>query len=1078
MIGSSPERFDAESALRPLKAFQRATVDHVAARLLTDTDRVTQFLVADEVGLGKTMVARGVIARTIEALQGKVPRIDIVYICSNAAIARQNVKKLDVLGDGRAHVLPTRLTMLALELARVGGIRPSGVNFYSLTPGTSLDLKESGGRKEERALILRMLSPLLRDAEAANALFQGWAGVQGWATTRSRIDARDIEKTIEAGFREAVLREPELLDRLEILASKATGPTDSTFNSEREALVGRLRTLLAQESAHALKPDLIVLDEFQRFQGILTGTDEAADLARRLFGFEDNDGNRAKTLLLSATPYRMLNLEGDADRGEEELEPGDHYREFLTVLEFLYGPERAPGVRAELESEMRRYRAALGQLPLAQAEARGAARQIEANLRQVIARTERVSETATRDGMVCAVTPELRVTSEDLYDARAMNDLARAFGAADVTGFWKSAPYLLSFLRDYDLAKRIDAAKDAPTPAQRKALRAALRCQLSREAVEAYEPIDPGNARMRALMELAFADGLGQRLWMPPSLPSFGATRRGSKLLIFSDWQMVPDAIAALLSYEAERRMGLGQPRGAAQAHSYSDPPTARPLRFAVTDERLAGLRVLPLMVPSPHLARAVDPLALSQDGPLADYAALRAQARTCLEPLAEGIIARSVPADREVTWDWAGTTGEDLSKPDFAAWLAPWGAAEREGDEAGWREHLSALRTAGRGSILGQQERTVLLDHLTDLALGSPATCALRALARHAPDLALDDPLLLSAATKVAMGFRRLFNMPDAQALLRSEGDETYWRAVLDHCARHDLSAVLDEYLHVLREAEGLAEYPSAQAIPKLAEKVVEALSLRPAQIDLRRYELRGNRIVIDRQERRRTNFRMRGRFATRLVKGGSSEDGTQRVDQVRQAFNSPFRPFVLASTSIGQEGLDFHLYCHRVVHWNLPGNPVDIEQREGRVNRYKNHAVRLNLAQAQRGTLTSGDARSDPWVRMFEAARAGTEASGDMVPFWLLEGDHKVERHVLSLPFSRESTRLGWLNRTVALYRLAFGQPRQDDLLAILDRAAAELSPSDLDALQISLRPNSESSQGAGAQGTNFDGSLGGLG
>ena len=62
--------------------------------------------------------------------------------------------------------------------------------------------------------------------------------------------------------------------------------------------------------------------------------------------------------------------------------------------------------------------------------------------------------------------------------------------------------------------------------------------------------------------------------------------------------------------------------------------------------------------------------------------------------------------------------------------------------------------------------------------------------------------------------------------------------------------------------------------------------------------------------------------------------------------AYNSPFRPFVLASTSVGQEGLDFHTYSHAIVHWNLPSNPVDLEQREGRVHRYKGHAVRKNVA------------------------------------------------------------------------------------------------------------------------------------
>ncbi len=72
----------------------------------------------------------------------------------------------------------------------------------------------------------------------------------------------------------------------------------------------------------------------------------------------------------------------------------------------------------------------------------------------------------------------------------------------------------------------------------------------------------------------------------------------------------------------------------------------------------------------------------------------------------------------------------------------------------------------------------------------------------------------------------------------------------------------------------------------------------------------------------------------------------GRTRSSEVRDAFNSPFWPFVLATTSVGQEGLDFHLYCHAVVHWNLPGNPVDLEQREGRVHRYKGHAVRKNLA------------------------------------------------------------------------------------------------------------------------------------
>ena len=84
--------------LRPdrLKDFQQATVDYVFRRLYDDADPATRFLVADEVGLGKTLCARGLIARTIEHLQQEgVRRIDVVYVCSNVDIARQNIERLN-----------------------------------------------------------------------------------------------------------------------------------------------------------------------------------------------------------------------------------------------------------------------------------------------------------------------------------------------------------------------------------------------------------------------------------------------------------------------------------------------------------------------------------------------------------------------------------------------------------------------------------------------------------------------------------------------------------------------------------------------------------------------------------------------------------------------------------------------------------------------------------------------------------------------------------------------------------------------------------------------------------------------
>ncbi len=194
------------------------------------------------------------------------------------------------------------------------------------------------------------------------------------------------------------------------------------------------------------------------------------------------------------------------------------------------------------------------------------------------------------------------------------------------------------------------------------------------------------------------------------------------------------------------------------------------------------------------------------------------------------------------------------------------------------------------------------------------------------------------------------------------------------------------------------------------------------------------------------------------RLADYRDEEGAVARLGGVRDAFNSPFRPFVLATTSIGQEGLDFHPYCYRLYHWNLPRNPVDLEQREGRVHRYKGHAVRLNIAAGQSSAIRGQGTRlSDPWAAMFAAARVETNVETDLVPYWIYDGPTKVERRVPMLPYSSEVSRLRWLKKSVAVYRLAFGQPRQDDLMEYLRTLQGHLSIEDLEALQIRLAPPS---------------------
>lgn len=267
--------------------------------------------------------------------------------------------------------------------------------------------------------------------------------------------------------------------------------------------------------------------------------------------------------------------------------------------------------------------------------------------------------------------------------------------------------------------------------------------------------------------------------------------------------------------------------------------------------------------------------------------------------------------------------------------------------------------------------------------------------------------------------------------------------------CASHNLQAVLDEYAHYLVDAEGLSAKPSEDRVRGVASAMARALSIRPAQIDVDDFVITEGSVLS-------AKFQMRGRFAMRLGDFKDEDNASERLGVVRDAFNSPFRPFVLASTSVGQEGLDFHPYCYRIYHWNLPGNPVDLEQREGRIHRYKSHAVRLNLAQAQASALKQmSRVPEEPWSAMFAQARAETSNQSDLVPYWLFEGPVCVERRVPMLPFSREHQRLEWLKRSLTVYRLAFGQPRQDDLLNYLTKLSVTVPAHDLAELQITLQP-----------------------
>ena len=311
-------------------------------------------------------------------------------------------------------------------------------------------------------------------------------------------------------------------------------------------------------------------------------------------------------------------------------------------------------------------------------------------------------------------------------------------------------------------------------------------------------------------------------------------------------------------------------------------------------------------------------------------------------------------------------------------------------------------------------------------------------------------------------MGFRTLFNLPQSITVVRSlrgTDESPYWETVLDYCANGNIQAVMDEYAHILRESLGLIDCSQAKVAGEIGEEAHAALSIQTVSLFFDEIGVKSEGEV------ELTRHAMRCRYALRFGDARSEEEKSDlRKEVVRKAFNSPFHPFILASTSIGQEGLDFHLYCHRIFHWNLPGNPVDLEQREGRIHRYKGHVIRRNVAKAfpLPQLTTWAEHLCDPWETAFALAqKTRPEGADDLVPYWIYEvpDGYKVYRHIPSLPLSRDEKHLQRLLDTLVAYRMVLGQPRQEDLLDFLQsRLGHDLDQDGFLKYQIDLAPPGE--------------------
>lgn len=1020
-----------------LAEFQSAAVETICERL-TDRGGSRRFLLADEVGLGKTVVARGVIEDLIRRRRGR--ELVVVYLCSNSEIADQNRTKL----APNAPPSLRRITQLAWS-----GSNTDTLQLYSFTPGTSLS--EGTGLAWERQLLLFLAYRVLRQDIRKGKwreYFRCGAGPERWKdATRFRALRLEFNRKLRSGLQQRIAEEwkqPVEIDGASLVPSEFLRGEVEQFQPEhadsrrrRNRLVGILRSAAQRVLLDDLQPDLVILDEVQRFRVVIEEAGSKKSIAARLFE------RRPAVLILSATPYQMLTLDHEGQ---------GHYDEFLDTVRFLFADQGKQEVMS-LRGDLRAFRERLELGAFLQGndpELLALRSRIEKRLRKVICRTERnayIQDQAkgiqeVRPTGNAFVVPQKPEVVDYIRLRRFLLD--KVDTSQHITEYWKSCPAPFTFMD----------AQYAPMAAAKR--KKAIVPQGVVEPPSKLGGLARRNLRFRELFQTVFGtpDTPWKFLWTRPTYTyyrdEFFEDADPTKMLVFSGWRFVPKAIALLTSHEAEQRIA---PRG--RLWDGEDRP---PLRFT----EKGSFHIFDVCFPSPVLARLIEPSASASD----DLTAKEMLRRT-RKALKQALVDAGVEVaatNRSPIWQVVARL-EQHSNSSVRRSLEKSTAYKGDDTTERFAEHVGTFADwmGDKDSLRISEER---LTHLARIAAFSPAISLLRAFWTTFPDSSGD---VHETLVDLCFGaLRSYFNRRTVRAIVErtAPAGRGYARAAIEYCERAHFQAVADEYLYVGKNVL------QRNTPGEMAEHLARVLGVGTGSPNINLTTDTGR--LRTEQLARRSHFALAFGEDVKNDQGSPLEQsGPSRKTAVREAFNSPFWPFVLSTTSVGQEGLDFHLFCRDIVHWNLPSNPVDLEQREGRIDRRDGLAVRRAIAREwpiKRLAVSSPAGHSSFWERVFAAVGNAPDLQRykhGLYPHWVFEpkGGHveRIRRHLFFYADSQDANRYEELKERLALYRLVFGQPRQQDLLdriqrTVCDESGRQVSHAALTRYMINLSPLGE--------------------
>lgn len=1026
-----------------------------------------RFLLADEVGLGKTIVAKGVIrcmmCKLLKKELDELPEeksqektetreeviksmragnryyyFHVLYMCANTNIAKQNEVKLGLRETEEKAVKQSRAewTNRSSCLSRkifdiyvrdkydVSGQIQKKVEVKqvpSLDVSFSQVLDDYGEIYGKDDGIYEYLNKIVNENFAARLIILPITPkISGKIKGKGNKDERQyIQNLINAfeKYDEIDYETTDIKDQFEKLMEYYQKNVDESIKeSESKAFADdgadidnnaweTVRENISDITLKWLKPELIIYDEFQNFREIMTEYTASQKL----------DSQEPYALMLSATPFRMYLSDNQAEQDEKNAD-------LTKVCEFL--TQKQDEKPSELSDSLKEYKSALEDFSkssgISEITVLEKKKVFESKMSQVFSRMERINvlrnldlpvqDAGQRTEYPCGKVPQLYEYAKELHDY--------AIGGTDnqKVEYAKRMPYMFSFMTAKGSSKGIQEIQEG--------------YRLKRafdDKVKAGEIKAIADAKSYVLKDdfddLTKALGNWHGVYLKTLL----------QVLDFTD-ENVKKWAKDLGCTEDEIRENHP---GAARLLWIPSVVNQESLRGAFSEHRGYGKTIM-----------------------FAD--------RVAVPRMMAGLISREV--ERRLLWlIWQ----KQKNKQEVVSAGIEQGEFIKNLKAVQEKVQKLANKRNAEETLARKQKNTIFFTS----SIGMYAVWATLGLREFVARAALGHPDSVSKDVETVLG-------DEAQANRCYCWYEECKEQVEQYCTYGLYETVLAEWMYM-----NDTEDPN---------KVSEILfpSHRSTKIEISLYTKDSGAAIT--QGKRKIDT-----YYARCIGLSKDDDKVSTIDNLQKAFNSPFAPFVFATTSVGQEGLDFHHYADRIVHLAIPANPTAFEQREGRINRrnclairrkviewygdrnngnsetYGQEAERNEVVKYVKQTLDGAFQNAENQIlgSVSKDSKSGLKDSilkCGMIPHWLLvrkiesvsekNGDSCYElagirRIVPYFYTSKMMTQYHNMLKTLQLYRSVIGQADPEELL---ERLMVQHSKEEIENLFVDFSPYSSDISG----------------